>query len=803
MNEEIEKGLRERLGIPAEAERAIVFGESSHWDPNWLLTSEKYYRLRIGKLLDAALAELEREPRRVYSVECVFFLEMYWDRNPEKRDLIRRLVNEGRIRLTGSGVTTPDTVLPHLESIFRDYLNGQNWLRDNGMNAEPRVAYLPDDFGYSPTTPSVLAALGFDYSVITRIDGMYFPGTEYRGPAAYPLPGSSAELLAKDLKTADFIWLGPDGAKTLCHWNAFTYFQGDMIASAGAARWMGLTFGFPARSPEKVAKKIAGYVKSLSRLSRVPYLFCPIGCDFVEPIPGLVGLLDAYNRSAYAETGVYAVNASAEDYMDLVAAHADKLPRLALEATPYWMGYYSSRPEMKQRCNRLADRLILAEKLLTMNPKANSELVKKDLADAWRVAAVANHHDFITGTSPNRVFISEQLPWLEDAAQKAERALEAALDGLSAPPAGPGPSPVEWELKDGLLTAESKDYAIVMDGKKGGCITSWLDKKSGREAMLGLGNDVVLYLDTGGLWRMGHEYPGGKFKRISAASDDAASIGAEEKEGLLEVTIESKLEGRPLERKVWLRGDSEVIRARTTLALRKRRTATCRFTTSIRPFDLLTDAPGGSVRRPLAKIYNPTFWPAKSYAAFWDGDLGVASLMSGPAAVGANSNGVLEWVAARNAPNEIAFGFLPMLAHPASGPVPGPQTLDYAFLVGPGPELGASRLHAMAQRSLDDSFIDPSAPDLSALAARAVRLSRDDVFLVALKEAHYGGGLIARLLSLAPGGTQVEISLPGVRIEQAHLCDGRERDLEEIKTEKGKAVVKLNRAVTSVRLNPW
>ena len=105
--EEAESAIRARLGIPADAEKVLVLGESSHWDPNWIMTSEEYFRLRVRRILDAAVRELEADPRRVFSVECVFFLRMYWERRPAKRDAIRRLVNEGRVRLTGSGMTTP------------------------------------------------------------------------------------------------------------------------------------------------------------------------------------------------------------------------------------------------------------------------------------------------------------------------------------------------------------------------------------------------------------------------------------------------------------------------------------------------------------------------------------------------------------------------------------------------------------------------------------------------------------------------------------------------------------------------
>ena len=58
---EPESQLREILGIPQDAEKIIIFAESSHWDPNWLKTSEQYYDEFIQNNLDQALAALEKE----------------------------------------------------------------------------------------------------------------------------------------------------------------------------------------------------------------------------------------------------------------------------------------------------------------------------------------------------------------------------------------------------------------------------------------------------------------------------------------------------------------------------------------------------------------------------------------------------------------------------------------------------------------------------------------------------------------------------------------------------------------------
>ena len=199
-----EAELRNKLGIPEDAERVIIFAESSHWDPNWLQTAEGYFSQYVAPNLDQAIEELQQELRRVYSVECMFFLRMYWERRPEMQGAVRELINQGRLRLTSSGVTTADTLLPSVEAILRDMLLGQEWLRANGMTQEPELAYFTDSFGCSPALPSLLRAAGFDRTAITRIDGMYFAGSDLESGKNFPRPGSSAELLLETVKSLDF-----------------------------------------------------------------------------------------------------------------------------------------------------------------------------------------------------------------------------------------------------------------------------------------------------------------------------------------------------------------------------------------------------------------------------------------------------------------------------------------------------------------------------------------------------------------------------------------------------------------------
>jgi len=804
MTEE-ERIHRERVGIPAEAERVLIFAESSHWDPNWLLTSEEYYERRIQHILHAAIEALKKEPRRVFSIECIFFLKMFWERNPDRQETLRDLINQGRMRLSGSGMTTPDTVLPDTEALIRDYLIGQEWLRKNDITREPQTAYLTDDFGYSPTVPDVFSALGYDKVVVTRVDGMYFVATDFRPSWLFPRPGSTAELLGKDLKTLDFFWKGPGGSRVLCHWNAFSYFQGDMIALSGIIRWMGRNVGLPARSPRKVARKIHSYIRQLLPLSPTPYMFCPIGCDFVDPIPDLVPLLDEYNRTGYQDTGVYAVNAGLDDYMELVSCHKDSLPELELDINPYWMGFYAARPEMKRRCKKLCQDLILGEKLLAgIDDETTATLdAERELDRAWETLAVSNHHDFITGTSPDKVWEAEQRPWLIAAQGQAQSVINkaSALHAISSSSTAKAKLP-SWNVADGNLVVESPYYRIQLDTNSGGCITQWTDLASGTPFLAGPGNDIVSYKDTGGLWRMGHEYWGGTFKAEEKASQLPASLQVAEKDGFLEATVRSALSGRKFIRSIVFKNDSPLVRMSLTGCCPKRRTVTCRFLTGIRDLGLTMDVPGGVVKRPFTKIYDPTFWPAVNFVHLQDvsSGCGMAIFLGGPASVSGNSNGVVEWIGLRNAPREKAFGFLPLLAHPASGTASEEFSFDYAVLFTPKGDWRENRLYALAQEVLSEPWIAPGTPDVNEAADSFVSVDREDVFVTALKKASRGNGLIARLLCHNRLPCEVRLRCRDRLIRKAVFCDARERDEEDVEVESGEAVLNIHTAIVTVRL---
>jgi hypothetical protein len=798
--------FRRSLGIPDDAERVLIFSESSHWDPNWLLTSEEYFERFVRHNLDQAIEELQRESRCVYSIECMFFLRQYWDRYPAQRDNIRELVNEGRLRLTSSGVTTADTLLPSAEAILRDFLIGQEWLRANGMEQEPKLAYFTDSFGCTPTLPSLLKAAGFDRTAITRIDGMYFMGCDLESSKRFPRSGSSAERLLTQERSLDFVWRDQNGAQVLCHWNAFTYGQGDMLAFVGLSRVYLARVAFPARSERHIAHRIKQYVTQLSPYSRTPYMLCPIGFDFVEPIPDLVALLDRYNQNHYPTSGVWAVNAGMDDYLTLIEPYQDKLPVLELDPNPYWTGFYTARPTLKRRCRKLVNDLLLAEKLsfLPENRKAY-ETISQELKDAWWQAATSNHHDFITGTSPDKVVAEEQIPWLVQAADSVDAIIDCLTFALPVSDVTPTCSKsLTWSRKNGRIQVKTAHYNIELAEDVGGAIVNLQSQDAQTSLLTGISNDLISYRDSGGLWRMGLEFAGGIWKESMRASHYPIQIQVHKHNNGLEIICSAELNGQTIRRLMWFSNDSPVIHCRIEGKAAEGHSVTVRFATGISSKNLVMDSPGGIVVRPPKRIYDPTFWPLHSFVHLQDDDTGrgLAILQPMPGAISYQPGGQLELVAMRNATREKVFGLIGIPGNPASGHERESYAFEYALLFTQNGDWRDNNIHFMARDIANNPWSNSRDTALRGLADSIVTTGSTDVWVTAVKPASRGEGVIVRLYTPALPESLVVVKAPHFKVIGAFLCDARERDLEPLEVQDGTVRVAMPGTIATIRLLP-
>jgi hypothetical protein len=824
-----EAALRCKLGIPVDAERVLIFTETSHWDPDWMLKAKEYFEIRVGPHLEQAVRELQKDERRVYSVECAFFLRMFLESRPSKRDAVVELVNQRRMRLMGSAVTTPDTIVPPTEAILRDYLLGQEWMRSLGMSQVPEVAYFPDSFGHSPALPSLLRAAGMNAAGITRIDGMWFVGCELDLPRNFPRPGSSASLLLKEEKTLDFLWQDAASREILAHWNAFTYGQGELLAHRGLTRGLDLPLAIPDRSESNVRSKIERYVTQLAPLARTPYLLCPIGFDFSAPLPGLVELLDRYNERTFPSTGTWCLNAGLDDYFALVSFHRSSLPQLTFDPNPTFSGFYSSRPTLKHEYAQLLRTLLDSEKLV-VSPEVRSRApglwrkANQRLRQAWWLAASADHHDFITGTSPDRVLRKEQLSWIRRAQASADSFFkEVSL--LVTPPEiqrhPPKPELLEWSTSGSSIVARNGCFDLVWDSGSSSPLVS-LKALSGEPLLANRSGELVLWTDSGGLWRMGHEYRGGKLavRETSLVEEVQAS---QEVDGVLLVEARGTLGKSSVLWRWWLAAGLPWLRVAVEAAAPDRQMVTFRFASGESfgvPEELMMDVTGGVVTRPVRKAYDPTFWLAQSWVEMRrEGRLSTVLLGSEPFAFSSHAGGQHDVIVARNATAERAYGFLPILAFPAVGHDRAPHRLDLAIGFGsfgartgvdggngrldseiPPGDLGDPRYVASScfayppgsvlhPRRVDavlwPSWIDPARASLNGILCSSweARLPSGElapVEIVAAKPAEDGEGIVVRLECLGRFRGPFVLSCPGGRIRGGSLCDAREHVVGEL-----------------------
>ncbi len=426
-----EAALRAQLGIPANAKHVIVFDQTSHLDIDWQKTFDGYYDAFVGDIFLSARQILQQQPRAFYSVAEMAYLEHHLKVHPEERQALVALAKRGQWRVVGGGLTSPDTLLPETEMLFRDYLFGAEF-SEGELGVRPTAGWLPDSFGQGATAPDVLEAAGLSAVAFSRIDGSQTILDQMAHPDAKPPAGSTAALLVS-AGSSDFWWVGAGGGRVLAHWmDQKLYCLGDdidydepiLIPGKHVARYQG-------DDPAYTDGRIETYIRELMPLSKTPYLFVPVGCDFQFPKPQLVAYLDGYDERHFAQSGVYAVAAPFDLYAKLVEAHGEALPTVHGSLTPYFMGFYGSHGELKRKIREAARPFFAAELLanaLGDQGRASMQALQPEFEKLVR----SDHHDFIPGTSADEVVATEQMPLLDEAEAAGEKTLSTEAQSLAA-----------------------------------------------------------------------------------------------------------------------------------------------------------------------------------------------------------------------------------------------------------------------------------------------------------------------------------------------------------------------------------
>jgi alpha-mannosidase len=428
-------GLAERDAVLTVAEPGWTVWMVSHfhYDPVWWNTQGQFTQTRLllpgedGQLpevrtafelvelhLDAARAD----PDYKFVLAEIDYLKPYFDTHPEDRADLRALLAEGRIEIVGGSYNEPNTNLTCAESTIRNAIYGLGHQRDV-LGGDPRSAWMLDAFGFDPGYPGLMAAAGLTSSAWAR------------GPFHQWGPWRTVGDNARMQFPSEFEWISPDGHGLLTSYMANHYGAGWGIHQA----------------PDLAAARaeVLGQLALLAPVAATRNVLLPVGADHVIPARWATALHRDF-AARYAWPRV--VTALPREFFDAVRAEAAQrgtwLTPQTRDMNPVYPGKDVSYIDTKQAQRAAEVATLDGERLATLAWLAGAGYPAASLDKAWRQLVFGAHHDAITGTESDQVYLDLLGGWREafergDAARR-DAAAHLAARADTRPPAG-SPSP--------------------------------------------------------------------------------------------------------------------------------------------------------------------------------------------------------------------------------------------------------------------------------------------------------------------------------------------------------------------------
>lgn len=167
--EELREGAREALFVlePLTEYTSdlsgfnLVTSGHAHIDAAWLWPWSETVR-KVGRTFSNVLKLMEEYPELHFIQSQPHLYEFAKNRYPSIFEKINGRVEEGRWEPTGALWVESDVNIPGGESLARQYLLGKRYFRKE-FGIDPKITFIPDVFGYTPSLPGVSKAAGCPY----------------------------------------------------------------------------------------------------------------------------------------------------------------------------------------------------------------------------------------------------------------------------------------------------------------------------------------------------------------------------------------------------------------------------------------------------------------------------------------------------------------------------------------------------------------------------------------------------------------------------------------------------------------
>lgn len=343
---------------------------TAHLDTVWNWTFETTVEKYIPATLDDNFKLFEKYPDYVFSFEGSRRYELMEEYYPEKFEMLKKYIADGRWFVTGSAYENGDVNVPSPEALFRNILYGNGYFRDKFGKTSVDI-YLPDCFGFGYALPSIIKHAGL------------------LGFTTQKLTWSSAYGIPFDLG----LWQGVDGSQIYASLDAQDY-----AATLKTVRQH-------KNAPNKLKNNIEKYDLPFT------YLLHGTGDRGGAPAEASVKtVVSEKQKNAENDTDVEIVSVDKVFRVmdeELSAAQKKKLPvwNNELVSTDHGVGGYTSRA-LGKRWNRKNEQLADAAERLSVAAawcKAGA-YPQKELETAWKRVIAHQFHDDLPGTSLERVY---------------------------------------------------------------------------------------------------------------------------------------------------------------------------------------------------------------------------------------------------------------------------------------------------------------------------------------------------------------------------------------------------------------
>ncbi|MQA86543.1 MAG: hypothetical protein GEV03_18400 [Streptosporangiales bacterium] len=374
-----------------------------HYDPVWWNTqagfTATWYDLpgaeerrppEVRTAFDLVRAHLDaarQDPDYKFVLAELDYLKPHWDAHPEDRADLRRLIADGRVEIVGGNYNEPNTNLTSTESTIRNAVYGIGFQRDV-LGGDPLTAWMLDVFGHDPAYPGLMADAGLTSSSWAR------------GPFHQWGPRHTVGDNRRMQFPSEFEWISPSGRGLLTSYMPNHY----------GAGWAMSGLSTLADAEAEAYRQF----QDLKSVAATRNTLLPVGADHVIPSRWVTEIHRDWNRRYVWPRFVAAVP---REFFAAARAEAREggipFTPQSRDMNPIYTGKDVSYIDTKQ-AQRAAETAVLdGERLSTLAALLGARYPSEALDKAWRQLVFGAHHDGITGSESDQVYLDLLGGWRE------------------------------------------------------------------------------------------------------------------------------------------------------------------------------------------------------------------------------------------------------------------------------------------------------------------------------------------------------------------------------------------------------